>query len=188
MTQTLEDAARARLHRESTLLMIVDVQTRLMPVIHEAERVEQNAVLLAQAANELKIPVLITEQNPRHLGQTIEPLRPFAPETPMEKMRFSACTDSVNAAIAASERKTILLCGVEAHVCVLQTALDLLRQEYSVFVARDAISSRTPQNAEIGWQRMLRAGAVPTSAESAVFELLEEAGTAEFRTMLRLVK
>lgn len=186
--QKFEGPAFARLDRAETLLLIVDIQTRLMPVIHEAERVEKNSFLLARAATELEIPILITKQNPRHLGPTVDSLRELATGPPLEKMRFSACTEPVMAALEASGRKTVLLCGVEAHVCVLQTALDLRRRGYCVFVARDAISSRTELNAEIGWQRMLAAGAVPTSAESAVFELLEEAGTAEFRAMLPLLK
>jgi nicotinamidase-related amidase len=178
-----------RLRREDVLLLVVDVQQRLMPVIAEAERVEKNCELLLQAARQLNIPVCITEQNPRHLGKTSDALREAAADAPvLEKMSFSACTESVLRAIANSRRQTILMCGVESHVCVLQTALDLREKNYTVFAARDAISSRTPENADIGWQRMMGAGVLPTSTESAVFELLREAGTPEFRAMLPLLK
>jgi nicotinamidase-related amidase len=178
-----------RLQREDVLLLIVDVQQRLMPVIAETERVEKNCELLAQAARQLNIPIYITEQNPRHLGKTSDRLREAAADAPvLEKMSFSACTESVLRAIESSGRQTILMCGVEGHVCVLQTALDLREKNFTVFAARDAISSRTVANAEVGWQRMMGAGVLPTSAESAIFELLREAGTPEFRALLPLLK
>lgn len=178
-----------RLRAQDTLLLIVDVQERLMPAIHGAESVEKNCILLAQAARQLRLPIVVTEQNPNRLGATSNPLREAAGfPSAISKMLFSACTESTLSAIQSSGRKTILLCGVEAHVCVLQTALDLREREYSVFVARDAISSRTPENAEVGWQRMLGAGVLPTSAESAVFELLKEAGTPDFKALLPALK
>lgn len=178
-----------RLYREDVLLLVVDVQQRLMPVINEAECVEKNCILLARAARQLGIPLLITEQNPRHLGKTSQALRESTGDAPvLEKMSFSACTDKVLRAIESSNRQTILICGVESHVCVLQTALDLREKSYSVFAARDAISSRTLANAEIGWQRMMGAGVLPTSTESAIFELLGQAGTPDFRAMLPHLK
>jgi isopentenyl-diphosphate delta-isomerase len=192
-TKTMSDFSStqkiSRLHREDVLLLIVDVQQRLMPAIFEAERVEKNCVLLARAARQLGLPVLITEQNPRHLGKTSAAICEVGGDAPvLEKMSFSACTESVLRAIEDSGRKTILLCGAESHVCVMQTALDLRAKNFQVFAARDAISSRTLENAEIGWQRMMGAGVLPTSTESAVFELLREAGTPEFRAMLPLLK
>lgn len=182
-------SAPARLRKGSTLLLIVDVQERLMPAIHNAEQVEKNCLLLARAAAHLQIPVLMTEQNPEKLGRTWSSIREAAAlTTPVAKMRFSACEGSTHDAIKASERDTILLCGVEAHVCVMQTALDLHDAGYAVFAARDAMGSRQIENAEIGWQRMMRAGVLPTSAESAVFELLEEAGTPDFKVLLPFLK
>lgn len=177
------------LRRDDTLLLIVDVQERLMPSIHEAARVEANCALLARAARQLGLPLMLTEQYPEKLGPTTHTVREAAGFPPaIGKLRFSACTEATLPALESSGRKTVLLCGVEAHVCVLQTALDLRTRGYHVFVARDAISSRTPENAHIGWERMLQAGAMPTSTESAVFELLEEAGTADFKAMLPLIK
>lgn len=189
-----DSALLARLRRGSTLLCIVDVQQKLLPAIHDAEQIEKNCVLLARAARQLGIPMVITEQNPSRLGSTAASLREVAGEfKAIEKMSFSACAatapgGSTLDAIQASGRDTILLCGVEAHVCVLQTALDLVDAEYSVFVARDAISSRTSENAQIGWERMMRAGVLPTSTESAIFELLTEAGTPDFKALLPFLK
>lgn len=145
--------------------------------------------MLARAAAQMEIPVVITEQNPARLGSTLSSLMEIVPENqPISKVRFSACVPSTLEAIEADGRKTILICGVESHVCVLQTALDLRQAEYSVFAARDAIASRTMENAQIGWDRMMRAGVLPTSTESAIFELLEEAGTADFKALLPFLK
>lgn len=178
-----------RLRRNDTLLLIVDVQEKLIPVIHQGERVEANCAVLARAARELRVPFIVTEQYPEKLGATTNAVREAAGFPPaIGKLLFSACTPQTLSAIESSGRKTVLLCGVEAHVCVLQTALDLRARGYDVFAARDALSSRTPENAQIGWERMLQAGAVPTSTESAIFELLEEAGTPEFKAVLPLIK
>ncbi len=178
-----------RLRRKETLLLIVDVQEKLMPVIHDSERVEANCAVLAKAARELHLPIVVTEQYPEKLGPTANAVREAAGfPTAIGKLRFSACTPQTLAALESSGRKTVLLCGVEAHVCMLQTALDLREHGYQVFAARDALSSRTPENAEIGWQRMQQAGVLPTSTESALFELLEEAGTPEFKAILPLIK
>ena len=160
-----------------------------MPAMHHADAVVKNCALLARAASQLEIPVVITEQNPARLGSTLEAVRQVAGETePIPKILFSACTESTLEAIRATGRNTILICGVESHVCVLQSALDLLDAEYSVFAARDAIASRTPENCATGWERMMRAGVLPTSTESAIFEWLVEAGTPDFKALLPYLK
>lgn len=188
-TSERKATAPARLHKGSTLLLIVDVQERLMPAVHNADEVEKNCLLLARAAAHLQIPVLMTEQYPEKLGRTLSSIREAAAlATPVAKMRFSACEGSTRDAIKTSGRDTILLCGVEGHVCILQTALDLLEEGFSVFASRDAISSRTPENAQVGWERMMREGVLPTSAESAVFELLADAGTPDFKALLPFLK
>jgi nicotinamidase-related amidase len=179
----------ARLRPEQAVILIVDVQEKLLPAIHDFERVENNCSLLLRVAAQLQIPVIITEQYPERLGPTLGSLRQLAPHASLiSKLRFSACVESTLDALEKLGRKTLLICGVEAHVCVLQTALDLVEREYSVFAARDAISSRTIENAEIGWQRMMRAGVLPTSAESAAFEMLQEAGTPDFKALLPFIK
>lgn len=160
-----------------------------MPAIHEAARVEKNCSLLLRAASQLGLPVIITEQYPARLGATLPALLELAPEaTPHPKMLFSACTEPVQTALQETGRRTVLLCGVETHVCVLQTALDLLEAGFTVFAARDALSSRTPENWSAGYERMMRAGIWPTSTESAVFELLKEAGTPDFKALLPFIK
>ena len=178
-----------RLRRDDTLLLIVDVQERLVPAMFEAERVVRHCGILAAAARRLNLPVVITEQNPQKLGPTVAPILSAAgPSAPLAKKLFSACTDETCAAIEKTNRSTILLCGIEAHVCVLQSALDLIERGFTVFVVQDAIASRQESNRKIGWERMMRSGAVPTSTESAIFELLREAGTDDFRALLPLIK
>jgi nicotinamidase-related amidase len=178
----------ARLRREDSILLVVDVQEKLLPHIWRHEELLKNCVLLVEAAQRLEVPVLAVEQNPRHLGRTAGPLREALGETNIEsKLCFSACP-TVAAQIAERPEAAIVLCGIEAHVCVLQTALDLLAAGRQVFVAGDAVSSRVPENRAVGWERMMAAGALPTSAESAVFEWLGQAGTDDFRALLPLLR
>jgi len=177
-----------RLRRDETLLLVVDVQERLVPVMSDAATVIKNCALLARAARQLNLPLVATEQYPARLGATVPEIAAHFSAAPHAKMLFSACTDEVQEALRAAGRRTVLLCGIEAHVCVLQSALDLLAESYTVFVARDAIGSRTPENAHIGWERMRLAGAWPTSTESAIFELLREAGTDDFKALLPFLK
>jgi nicotinamidase-related amidase len=177
-----------RLTSENSLLLIVDVQTRLLPEMWEAERVERNLVLLSTLARRLAIPVVVSEQNPARIGSTVNAVQEALGDfSPISKMRFSAWPDT-QSQIEETGRKTILLAGLEAHICVAQTALDLIENGYQVFGIYDAISSRQAWNRKIGWERMKGAGVIPSSTESAVYELLGEAGTDDFRAMLPLVK
>lgn len=182
-------AAIFHLKREDTSLLIVDIQERLAPSMHDYERFVANCVLLARAARQLELPIVVTEQYPEKLGPTLPVIVEAAGSVaPISKLLFSACTEATLDRLRAAGRSTILLCGNEAHVCVLQTALDLLEEGYTVFVAQDAISSRRESNKQVGWERMRHAGALPTSAESAVFELLREAGTPDFKALLPFIK
>jgi len=179
-----------RLTRTRAGLVVVDVQQRLLPAIFEKERVVQNVLRLIQGAAILKVPVLATEQYPKGLGPTVPEVATAIPGfAPMEKLAFSAC-GAAGFVTALEERKVseAILCGIEAHVCVSQTCLDLLEQGASVFVAADAVSSRTPENYRSGLDRMRAAGAVIISTEAALFELLGRAGTEEFKQVLALVK
>ncbi len=182
----------SRLRREDTLLLIVDVQERLLPTMFEAERVARYGALLARAARRLEIPVVVTEQYPEKLGPTVEPLREAMGEfTPIAKILFSACTEETMQTLSAlreSGRTAVLLCGLETHVCVTQTALDLREAGFSVFVAQDAVSSRYESDKKAGLERMRGAGAVLCSTEMAVFELLREAGTPDFKVLLPFIK
>ncbi len=178
------------LARARAALLVVDVQERLMPVIDNAERVILNIRRLIQGASILGLPVLATEQYPRGLGPAVQTVRELLSEDCVrEKITFSCLGEpSIFESLRAAGRDTILVCGAEAHVCVCQTVHDCLAAGYRVHVAADAVSSRAPENRALALERMARAGAVVTSTEMALFELLERAGTDEFRAVSKLVK
>jgi nicotinamidase-related amidase len=179
-----------RLTRARAGLVVVDVQERLLPAIFEKERVLQNVVRLAHGAAVLQVPTFATEQYRKGLGSTVPEVAAAIPGfAPLEKLAFSAC--GAGGFITGLESKQVsdaVLCGIEAHVCVTQTCLDLLDKGFGVFVAADAVSSRTPENYRFGLERMSAAGAVIVSTEMVLFELLGQAGTAEFKQILELVK
>ncbi|MEJ7789725.1 MAG: isochorismatase family protein [Thermoleophilaceae bacterium] len=175
------------LDRERTALVVVDVQEAFRPAVREFDRVAKNAAVLVQGAKALGVPVIATEQYPHGLGETVPEVVEHleAGVRPLEKTVFSAAgADGFDLA----GRDQVLLCGIEAHVCVSQTAHDLLDDGVEVHVARDAVTSRTEENAELGLRKMEGAGAVLTSVETALFELLGAAGTQEFKAVQRLVK
>lgn len=182
-----------RLDRRNTVLVVIDVQEKLMPVIDAAEEVACNVERLVRGCHVLGIPALLTEQYVKGLGPTIGPVRRAFEETfgyrPIEKSCFSAhgCT-AFTAQLDALERRQVLIAGVETHVCVYQTATDLRLAGYSVSLVGDAVSSRTPQNREIATRRLLMDGVKLTSTEMALFELTGVSGTDEFRAISRLVK
>jgi hypothetical protein len=179
-----------RLTRTQAGLVVLDIQDRLLPAIFEKERVLQNSLRLVQGATILQVPVISTEQYRKGLGPTVPEVAAAIPGiSPLEKVAFSACgAAGFIPALQHQKLSKIILCGIEAHVCVSQTCLDLLDQGFRVFVAADAVSSRTPENCRFGLDRMRAAGAVIVSTEMALFELLEQAGTAEFKQVLALVK
>lgn len=164
-----------------------------MPVIDQREDLERNIGRLIRGCHVLDIPTLLTEQYVKGLGQTVEPVRRALLETygyrPIEKSCFSAwgCGE-LQAELRTVKKKHVLLAGVEAHVCVYQSAVDLMATGHEVTLIADAVSSRTPRNREIAVQRLTAEGAHLSSTEMALFELLVEAGTEEFRAISRLVK
>ena len=172
-----------------TAVVIVDVQTRLVAAIHQAERMVDNARRLLAAAGVLDLPIVWTEQNPRALGPTVSELADLLPGQPIEKMTFS-CGGSQRFLdeLANCQRPQVLLAGIETHVCVYQTAVDLIAAEYEVHVVADAVSSRDPENRAVGLQRMRDAGAVITTTETAIFELLVTAEDDRFGDILKIVK
>jgi nicotinamidase-related amidase len=178
------------LRAEDTVLVMVDVQEKLLPHIAEAERVVRNCRLLVEGAKLLGVPVLCTEQYPKGLGPTVPELRAaLPPGDPIAKMSFScAGEDAFLDALEEMDRDQVLLCGIETHVCVLQTALDLLDNGAQVQVAADAVGSRAEANRAFALERMRRAGVVVTVAESALFECLSMAGTETFKAVSRLVR
>jgi nicotinamidase-related amidase len=179
-----------RLTRAQAGLVVVDIQERLLPAIFEKERVQENAVRLIRGAGVLQVPVFATEQYRKGLGATVPEVAAAVPGfAPMEKVAFSACgAGGFIAALTGKRVSDVILCGIEAHVCVTQTCLDLLDNGFRVFVPADAVSSRTSENYRVGVDRMRAAGAAIVSTEMVLFELLEQAGTAEFKQILALVK
>ncbi len=181
----------ALLERERAGLIVVDVQEAFRPVIDRFDQVVANCGLLAEGFGVLGRPVLVTEQYPNGLGHTVPELAERLPEGArlVEKTRFSAFgVSAFDEAIAESGAQSWVVAGIEAHVCVNQTVHDLLQVGFQVQVAADAVSSRTPTNRELGMAKMTAAGAGTTSAEMALFEMLEEAGSDEFKQISRLVR
>lgn len=180
--------SQPRLTRDNALLFICDVQTRLLPEIFEAQRLERNIVMLATLARRLEMPVVVSQQNSAKIGGTAGAIaRALGEFEAIEKMSFSAWPQA-RAQIENCGRRTVLLCGIEAHICVSQTALDLLDNGYIVFAAYDAISARREANRRVGWERIQTAGALASSTEAAIYEILGAAGTDDFRALLELVK
>ena len=178
-------SAPAPLDRARTVLLVVDIQEGFRKAVDGFDQVAHNAAVLVQGARRLGVPVLVSEQYPRGLGETVsEVAEHLGDSRRVEKVIFSAAqADGFDLA----ERDQVLVCGIEAHVCVSQTVLDLLEQGVQVQVVADAVSSRTPENRRVGLERVQRAGALGTSTETALFELLGRAGTDEFKAIQRRV-
>ena len=182
-----------KLDRLQALLVVIDVQEKLMPVIDGSDHVTRNIERLIRGCHILGVPAVVTEQYVKGLGPTVEPLQRALEETsgprPIEKSCFSAhgCEPFV-AQLTALARRQIVVAGVEAHVCVYQTVADLLASGFSVSVVADATSSRTQSNRDIALRRMQGDGALLTSTEMALFELTTNAGTDEFRAISRLIR
>lgn len=178
------------LKQEHTALVVIDVQGKLAQVMTGKELLFENLKKMVQGAQVLGVPILWLEQNPAGLGPTIPELAELMKGLePISKLSFSACGEGrFLHALKALGRKQILLVGIETHVCVYQTAVDLIALGHEVQVVADAVSSRTQQNKEIGLQRMKGAGASVTSVETALFELLRVAKGDPFKQMLRIVK
>jgi nicotinamidase-related amidase len=177
-----------KLDRGRTALAVIDVQEAFRPAVLDFDRVAESIATLVQGARVLGLPVLVTEQYSKGLGETVPEIAQHLERAPrMQKLAFSAL-DADGFSTALDGRDQVLLCGIESHVCVNQTAEDLLSSGRSVHVARDAVTSRTAENRELGLHKMERSGAVITSVETALFELLRAAGTPEFKEIQKLVK
>ena len=174
------------LDRDRAALVVVDVQEAFRPAVREFDAVAAGTAALVRGARILGLPVVVTEQYPRGLGSTVpEVAEHLDGIEPLEKVCFSAAAAD---GFDLDGRDQALVCGIESHVCVSQTAHDLLDRGVEVHVARDAVSSRTEQNRELGLHKMEGAGAIVTSVETALFELLGAAGTDEFKRVQELVK
>lgn len=179
-----------QLHRDGTIFLVVDIQERLAAVMPEREKVEANAKRLIEGARVLGVPLLHTEQYPRGIGPTVATLREaIGGPAPVEKITFDCCRESsFLPPLAAAGRKNVVLCGMETHICVLQTCLGLLARGFVVHVVADAVCSRDADNKRVGLEFMRDAGAVITGTETVLFQLLERAGTPEFKSVQQLIK
>ncbi len=179
------------LKRKETVLVIVDVQERMMNAIPDQEKIVRNIERLAKGCIELNVPILVTEQYPQGLGATVESLREVLGEwyRPIEKTTFSAAEEmAFMRQFEAAGRQQVLVCGVEAHVCVYQTARDLRAVGWDVEVVADAVSSRSEYNCEIALGRLNRHGVESTSVEMALFDMMQSADIPEFKAVSTIVK
>jgi nicotinamidase-related amidase len=175
---------------DDTILILIDFQERLFPVMHDKEKLLNNTVKLIKGARALEIPLILIEQYPKGLGPTIPPIKELVPDVkPIEKVCFS-CTDeaSFNQALEAFKRKQVLIAGIEAHICVYQTAMALARLGYEVQPASDCLSSRDPENKLAALSKMRTAGISLTTTEMALFELLKVAQGDKFKQISGIVK
>jgi nicotinamidase-related amidase len=171
-----------------TALLVIDVQEKLMVKIPDAERLTRNVGLLIDGARLLGLPVVATEQYPKGLGPTMATLAAKLPER-AEKLDFSCCAvPSVVETFHRQARPKVVLAGIEAHVCVLQTALDLLAQDFRVYIPADAVASRYPVDHEYALRRLEKAGAILTTAETAVFEWVGGANHPQFKAVSKLIQ
>ncbi|MCF4173655.1 hydrolase [Vibrio sp. McD22-P3] len=178
------------LEQDNTQLMIIDVQGKLAQIMHDKEHLFANLNTLTKAAQLMELPIVWVEQIPDKLGHTIDEVRQELPHlSPIAKDVFSAWGEiAVQETLQRNNRKQILLVGIEAHICVHQTACDLMDQGYEVHLVVDAISSRAPENKELAIQRLSKQGAVLTSTEMALFELQKIAQGDQFKQLLKLIK
>lgn len=179
-----------RLDCERAQLVVVDIQVRLLPSIADHDSVVAQAERMIRAASVLGLPITVSEQYPRGLGATVPIISEAAQgAVRAEKMTFSFCADEAcRARVTEVTRPQVLLVGIETHVCVQQTALDLLRLGMQPVVLADAVGSRRPFDCQIALDRMRAAGVIVTTVESAIFELVHEAGTERFKRILPLVR
>ncbi len=191
-TSDYAEIARRPLEPENCALLVIDIQEKLLPPIFQKEQLVRNAQLLIRAAGILKIPALITTQYSRGLGGTVPEIDSLLPGTDsIDKTPFSCFGSDIFCAALKrlpGQRNTLLACGMESHICVTQTALAALRDGYLVHVASDAVSSRTEWNWQIGLSRMRAAGAVISSTEMIVYELMRASSSAAFKELLPHLK
>jgi nicotinamidase-related amidase len=190
---TRDQVPHARLlDRSDVALLVLDLQVKLLPAMFEPQRVVRNTQLLLRLAELLKIPTILTCQYPKGLGNIVPEITPLAPgNEPIEKTSFGCFGEPGflrRLKQRAPQATSLLVAGVECHICVMQTVLGALEAGYLVHVAADATSSRTQENWQIGLNRMERAGAVVSSTEMIVYELLAKSNTPEFKALLPFLK
>jgi nicotinamidase-related amidase len=191
-TDDYAEIARRALQAELCALVVIDIQEKLLPPIFQREQLVRNSQLLIRAAGILKMPVLATTQYAKGLGGTVPEIASLLPEgEAIDKQLFSCFGSDAFCSLLKrlpGQRNTLLLCGMESHICVTQTALAGLREGYLVHVASDAVSSRSEWNWKIGLSRMGAAGAVISSTEMMIYELMRSSGSPAFKELLPYLK
>jgi|SRR5215469_15119989 len=191
-TSDYAELARRPLEADQCALIVIDIQQKLLPPIFQKEQLVRNAQLLIRAAGILEIPTLVSTQYSKGLGDTVPEIASLLGDAePVDKTLFSCFGSDVFRTLLnrlPTQRKTLLLCGMESHICVMQTALAALREAYRVHVASDAVSSRTEWNWKIGLDRMRAAGAIISSTEMMVYELVRSSSSAAFKELLPHLK
>jgi nicotinamidase-related amidase len=186
------EIARRPLAAEHCALIVIDIQRKLLPPIFRKEQLVRNSQLLIRLAGLLKIPTIMSTQYAKGLGETVPEIASLLPDTqPIDKLPFSCFGSDVFCSMIKrlpGDRNTVLLCGMETHICVMQSALGALREGYLVHVASDAVGSRAEWNWKVGLDRMQAAGAVISSTEMMVYELLGSSGSPVFRELLPYLK
>jgi nicotinamidase-related amidase len=181
-----------RLTANNSLLLVIDVQERLLPAIAQESNVDivANTRLLLQSARLFDVPIVVSEQYPKGLGPTVSPIAEVLDgHQPIAKTEFScAQNNALQSQVTSHNRSHLVLCGIEAHVCVLQTALDYLTEGFRLHVVSDGVGSRTESNRQIGLGVIEQAGGVITSAETVAFQWAGRAGTESFKALSRLVR
>ena len=177
------------LSRENAVLIFIDVQGRLAELADGADALFKNLRRLLEGMKALEVPVIITEQIPEKLGPTREEFQPFITALPITKTSFSCCGEpAFLKSLEKTGRRHIILCGIETHVCVYQTAMNLLGAGYEVYIVADAVSSRDPANKALALRRMEAEGIKLTGTEMLLFELLGDAKAPAFKSILQIVK
>jgi len=177
---------------EHSCLLVVDIQEKLLGAMHDGSVIIRNAGILLQAAERLEVPVVASEQYPQGLGPTVDAVAEYFPDAsgpPVSKLAFSCAADQgyMNRLLPL-KRKHVVIMGIEAHVCVLQTALELTDEGYLCFVVADAVSSRAPGDLMLALERMKANGCEIMTTEMVLFEWLRAAGTDEFKELSKLVR
>jgi nicotinamidase-related amidase len=179
-----------RILKENSAGLIIDIQEKLFPFIFENEQLTRNTQILIEGLKVLDVPLIVTQQYTKGLGETITPVAESLGDFKyLEKTAFSCCDDNgFNIELAETNRKFIIITGIETHVCVLQTTIDLLEKNFIPVVVEDCVSSRRLNDKNFAIERMRREGAVITTYESILFELLRYSGTDQFKAISKLVK
>ncbi|MCR6666771.1 MULTISPECIES: hydrolase [Methyloversatilis] len=172
--------------RQRSSLLLIDMQERLLPAMDDADRLLDNVVWMVKIAQRLSVPVLVSEQYPKGLGPTVQTLRDLIPaESIVPKMHFSCVSDGCLKPLLDESRPQVIVCGIESHICVLQTSMDLQSSGRQVFVVADCVASRDPSNRGLALERLRQHGVVIVSREMVAFEWLGAAGSEEFREISR---